>query len=134
MAFLSCRHTKYFEAVLSKVPQPATQTTYNVRIFFVTLIRKQLNTMPAIAILLIKKGVTLCFALLLLSSADFKTSVVFACREISQSLENFKGKCMLEYYLTMGQNAVTNIAFMEKIYKQAVTRTCWMKYHQSGDF
>lgn len=41
---------------------------------------------------------------------------------------------MQEYYLTMGQNAVTNIAFMEKIYKQAVTRTYWMKYHQPGDF
>ena len=56
---------------------------------------------------------------------------MFVCWGIRQSLGNFQGKLWQEYCFILRQNMVTNVAFMEKIYKQAVTHVYWRKYHQS---
>ena len=59
---------KTFYAVLSKVPQPATQTSYNGRMLLRDMIDEKTikhcaNNKNSTG----KKGVTLCFVLLLLS-------------------------------------------------------------------
>ena len=61
---------------------------------------------------------------------DFMINVEFFFGRVSQCLENFQGRWRQEYCLTIRPNGITDIASMEKIYKQAITHIYRRKYHQ----